>query len=274
MSMADEFNTSFNEEEIASNEIKDSNALVTQENRHQQPEAVQDALCDLLVVDEEPVIDEITDRRVLTEMASAEYVTGTQTQRILDNPNIVPNDIPNNLPVVIKPKQEGEEESIEDVVEKIWMRLVNSRADMRFCAAVEVCSSKVGTVPEAVEYLKLCFPILKTYNFTDQHFCALIDTVPQVAEAWGFGVFGDEAGDRLMVDLAKRVALDNYYKGELTVTELHRYGQLRDTLEGIKDRRELTNARVAQMRGLTNQYNSEPTQITFQITKRDGDAGE
>ena len=90
----------------------------------------------------------------------------------------------------------------------------------------------------------------------------------------GFGVFGDEAGDRLMVDLAKRVALDKYYQGELTVTELHRYGQLRDTLEGIKDRRELTNARVAQMRGLTDQSNSEPTQITFHITKRDGDVSE
>ena len=78
--MTDEFNTSFNEEEITSNEIKDSNALVTQENRHEHSEAVQDALCDLLVVDEEPVIDEVTDRRVLTEMASAEYVTGTPTQ--------------------------------------------------------------------------------------------------------------------------------------------------------------------------------------------------
>ena len=77
-----------------------------------------------------------------------------------------------------------------------------------------------------------------------------------------------------MVDLAKRVALDKYDQGELTVTELHRYGQLRDTLEGIKDRRELTNARVAQMRGLTDQSNSEPTQITFHITKRDGDVSE
>ena len=173
MSMTDEFNTSFNEEEITSNEIKDSNALVTQENRHKQSEAVQVALCDLLVADEEPVIDEITDRRVLTEMASAECVTGTPTQRILDNPNIVPNNIHNKLPVVIKPKQEGEEESIEEVVEKLWMRLVNSRADMRFCAAVEICSSKVGTVPEAVEYFKMCFPILKTYNFTDQLFRSL-----------------------------------------------------------------------------------------------------
>lgn len=272
--MADEFNNSFNEEEIISNEIKDSNALVTQENRHEQSEAVQDALCDLLVVDEEPVIDEVTDIQVLAEMASAECVTGTLTQRVLGNPNIVPNNIHNELPVVIKPKQEGEEGSLEEVVEKLWARLVNSRADMRFCAAVEICSSKVGTVPEAVEYLKLCFPILKMYNFTDQHFCVLVDTVPQVAEAWGFGVFGDESGDRLMIDLAKRVALENYYKGKLTVTEIHRYGQLRDTLESIKDRRELTNARVAQMRGLTEQSNSKPTQITFQITKRDGDVSE
>ena len=77
-----------------------------------------------------------------------------------------------------------------------------------------------------------------------------------------------------MVNLAKKVALDKYYTGELTVTELHRYGQLRDTLEGIKDRRELTEARVAQMRGLTEQSNNEPTQITFQITKRDGDYNE
>ena len=65
MSMTDGFNTSFNEEVIASNEIKDSNALVTQENRHQQSEAVQDALCDLLVADEEPVIDEVTDECLL-----------------------------------------------------------------------------------------------------------------------------------------------------------------------------------------------------------------
>ena len=274
MSMKDEFETSFYEEEFASTEIKDSNNLVTQENRHEQPEAVQDALCDLLVVGEEPVIDEETDNKVLTEMASAEYVTGTQTQRLLDNPNIVPRNIHTDLPLVIKPNQEDEEVSMEDEVEMIWRRLVNSRADMRFCAAVEICSSKVGTVPEAVEYLKICFPILKAYNFTAQHFCTLVDTIPQVAEAWGFGVFGDEAGDRLMLNLAKQVALDNYYKGELTVTELHRYGQLRDTLEGIKDRRELTEARVAQMRGLTEQSNNEPTQITFQITKRDGDRNE
>ena len=43
MSMKDEFETSFYEEEFASNEIKDSNNLVTEENRHEQPEAVQDA---------------------------------------------------------------------------------------------------------------------------------------------------------------------------------------------------------------------------------------
>ena len=272
--MTDEFETSFCEEEFASKEIRDSNHLVTQENRHEHSEAVQDALCDLLVVGEEPVIDEATDNEVLTEMEGAEYVTGTHTQRLLDNPNIVPTSTNTEIPLVIKPAQEDGESSIEDAVEVIWRRLVNSRADMRFCAAVEICSSKVGTVPEAVEYLKICFPILKTYNFTDQHFCALVDTVPQVAEAWGFGVFGDEAGDRLMLNLAKKVALDNYYKGELTVTELHRYGQLRDTLEGIKDRRELTEARVAQMRGLTEQSNNKPTQITFQITKRDGDDNE
>lgn len=273
--MTDEFETSFYEEEFASEEIPDSNDLVTQENRHEHSEAVQDALCDLLVVDDdEPVIDEVTDSKVLTELAVAEYVTGTPTQRLLDNPNIVPASINTEIPLVIKPYQEDEEESIEDVVEVIWRRLVNSRADMRFCAAVEVCSSKVGTVPEAVEYLKICFPILKTCNFTEQHFCTLVDTVPQVAEAWGFGVFGDEAGDRLMVNLAKKVALDDYYKGELTVTSLHRYGQLRDTLEGIKDRRALTEARVAQMRGLAEQSNNEPTQITFQITKRVGDCNE
>ena len=219
----------------------------------------------------EEVSEEIEDDYVPVEEESIE-------EEILEDEEEIPSEVEETVEEQIEPIEENyvpvEEESIEDVVEKLWMRLVNSRADMRFCAAVEVCSSKVGTVPEAVEYLKLCFPILKTYNFTDQHFCALVDTVPQVAEAWGFGVFGDEAGDRLMVDLAKRVALDNYYKGALTVTELHRYGQLRDTLEGIKDRRELTNARVAQMRGLTEQSNSEPTQITFQITKRDGDAGE
>ena len=273
--MTDEFETSFyEEEEFASEEIQDSNDLVTQENRHEQPEAVQDALCDLLVVEEEPVIDEFTDSLILDEIESAEYVTGTPTQRLLDNPNIIPTTIKTDIPLVVKPIQEDGKVPIEDVVELIWTRLVNSKADMRFCAAVEICSSKVGTVPEAVEYLKICFPILKAYNFTEQHFCALVDTIPQVAEAWGFGVFGDEAGDRLMLNLAKKVALDNYYKGELTVTELHRYGQLRDTLEGIKDRRELTEARVAQMRGLTEQSNNEPTQITFQITKRDGDDNE
>src|SRR5574344_2983547 len=131
MSMTDEFETSFYEEEFASEEIQDSNDLVTQENRHEHSEAVQDALCDLLVVDEdEPVIDEVTDNEVLTEIEGAEYVTGTPTQRLFDNPNIVPINTHTEIPLVIKPNQKDGELSIEDVVEIIWRRLVNSRADM------------------------------------------------------------------------------------------------------------------------------------------------
>ena len=246
---------------------------VTEENRDDFSEKVNVELAELLeadpdlVIDDESeeIIDDEVDERVLDDIDKAACPSGTLLQRASGNKDILIDRTRPELPVM-----KTANPTPQDKCRMMWAEICNKGAMLRFTAAIEVCSSKVGTVPETVQYLLKSFPILKKYKFDDAMFTMLCDLIPDVAEAWGFGEFGDEIGDRYMLSLAKKVATDNYKMGELTVGDLHKYAQMRDVLEGIKVRQQLTDLKCKQL-ALENQPSgNSTTKVIFNLERRDG----
>lgn len=241
--------------------------VVTEENRAEQSEDVQTALADMLCVDDEssPIFDEETDREIEEAIANADAPHGSLLNRAVCSDKLVASTGQKGYPIRIVPA--SRELTPADKARDIWATLVNEKAQYRFAGAIEVCASKVGTISDAVAFIMKAFPRLKRMGFDEDVFSEMIEIIPSVGEAWCFGEYGDEIGDRHMLLLARETANDMYRNGKLRISDIGTYARIRDIFENIQIRKRLAALEEEKHHGIACREESQP-QITFNLDRR------
>lgn len=102
------------------------------------------------------------------------------------------------MPVIITNKASN------DLYNKL---MIEKRLD-RFKALVKVCSSKGINIYETVEALKCSLPgYINNKNLTIEVFVDMIRKHSDIADCWGYGVYGDEINKQMVKDAAFELAI-------------------------------------------------------------------
>lgn len=283
-------------ETLPTQDTKNSNRIITPENKDTFNSDTQSELDEILTIAEtkdqwrtmaEPgsearslltdseeeaseIIDKATDQQVLSELENAEYPTPSYEQIAKGETDTVIRKARFNLPKV----KVASGNSPEAVARRVWAEICNRKADLRFRAAVQICASKVGTARESAQYLTERFPILRTMGLTEEVFMAMINMFPEVGEAWGQGCMGDELSLQVMKNIIVDRAEEEYTSGKLTAANVHKYSQSLGNVIDVELRQKAIELKAKEL-GLKEREvaqigtNDNQTSITFNLTRRD-----
>lgn len=94
-------------------------------------------------------------------------------------------------------------------VDELYIKLRNEGRLGRFIATVKLCSSKGYSLKETVDILKNTFRgYIENKEFNINTFIKMCQWHSDVAEAWGYGVYGDEVSNIMVKDRALELALN------------------------------------------------------------------